>query len=132
MHCWLWCLWRHFLGREKQIIGHFSGFFMEISTFWSVNGPVLHSGQLRDKKSLNLHEPSKWAIICMFCPHKKNNVLHFHNHRCINSYYPVVKLSVNYPQQGSWHILSKTPWTSEKIHWLSLKIFLKFYGEFHS
>ena len=69
MHHRLWLLWHHFFIWAKHIISHFSGFFMEISTFF-----------------ISMKNPLKWLIICLACI--TNNVPHFHNRRCINSYNP--------------------------------------------
>jgi hypothetical protein len=43
---------------------------MEISTILSLNCPSLHSGQLRDKKSLDLHEKSLDLSNYETFPHK--------------------------------------------------------------
>jgi hypothetical protein len=43
---------------------------MEISTFLSLNGPSLHSGQFRNKKSLDLHEKSLDLSNYEIFPHK--------------------------------------------------------------
>ena len=62
------------------------GLFMETSTFLSLNCPLLHSGQFRDKTSLDLHEKPLQVPNLRVLPVKKNNHPHFQKERCINSY----------------------------------------------
>ena len=86
-----------FLLCENHIINHLWFFLMSSRYFWSLNCP---------EHKVSSKKPWKWHIIYFFAP-KKNNVLHFHNQRYIDSYmyYTMYSIYSSYLQNSSSYIL---------------------------
>jgi hypothetical protein len=71
----------------NYIMGHFSGYFEGASTFLTLKiAPRCARDTIRVKKVLAPPEISLEMAHYVICPQKKNNIPHFQNQRCINSY----------------------------------------------
>jgi hypothetical protein len=69
-----------------------------LADFWPQNCPSLRSGQFRGQKSRGPLDISREMAHYVVCPQKKNNVPHFQNQRCINSYYHFIPELLPYLQ----------------------------------
>jgi hypothetical protein len=80
---------------------------------------MLRSGQFRGQKSLGPLEISLEMAHYVVCPKKKNNIPHFQNQQCINSYYTTDKLPLDLTHPPLGQRLDREK-KSFKNHYLAL------------